>query len=84
MNLWLEDFPVPGSADYYWNARDLPAFWGIQPGDLHAGLRTDILQRYRKAVLILHPDKHGAASQQCQTYLTNMVKRLTNARDLIL
>eukprot|EP00975_Prorocentrum_lima_P036751 7731968-Prorocentrum_lima.AAC.1 len=31
MNLWLSDFPVPGTPDYFWNPRDLPGFWGIQP-----------------------------------------------------
>eukprot|EP00975_Prorocentrum_lima_P023410 4923409-Prorocentrum_lima.AAC.1 len=24
MNVWLEDFPVPGTPDYVWNPRDLP------------------------------------------------------------
>ena len=59
MDLWKTNFPPTEAADYYRNPRDLPAFWGIHPSEFHPDRCSDILQRFKKAMLILHPDKHA-------------------------
>ena len=84
MNIWNSDFPRKEYDDFYWNPRDLPMYWGIEPGELREGLRTDILKRYRKAMLILHPDRHVHAHEAARRGLEATAAMVSHARDLIL
>ena len=64
LNLWKKGFPDPNHhRDYYSNSRDLEEFWGIAPGEMRPEHQPDIHRRWKRAMLIVRPDKHPGASQ---------------------
>ena len=82
MNLWKQDFPSPERhRDYYTNSRDLPEFWGIAPGEMRPEHQPDIHRRWKKAMLIIHPDKHPGATVDELTWLRNYHHILQAAKE---
>eukprot|EP00969_Alexandrium_andersonii_P252138 11144336-Alexandrium_andersonii.AAC.1 len=58
--------PTRGEGDYSTNPGDLPEFWGIALGDWCVQREVNVRRRYRKAALVLRPDKHVLAPQAAQ------------------
>ena len=64
MDMRKTKFPEESMEDHYENPRDLPAFWGTAPEDFGPHLLVEVHQRYKRAMLILHPDRHPSFNLQ--------------------
>jgi len=83
MDLWKQSFPDPNDEEYYHNPKDLPAFWGIAPEDFDPRVASDIISRHRRAMLILHPDKHPTASEPLKKRLEGLCMLVNDAKDRV-
>ena len=63
--------------DYMENHRDIAKFWGIKL-TTHSSV-GDVKERYRRAALLMHPDKHEAAGPVVKEHLTKFMAILNDA-----
>eukprot|EP00969_Alexandrium_andersonii_P150715 6664930-Alexandrium_andersonii.AAC.1 len=73
--------PVRGVGNYTTDPGDLPEFWGIAKGEWNLQREVNVRHRYRKAALILHPDKHVLAPPAAQEGVKRLFAILQNAKD---
>jgi hypothetical protein len=83
MDLWKQSFPTPDDDDYYHNPKDLPTFWGIAPEDFDPRVMPDIISRHRRAMILLHPDKHPNASLPLRKRLEGLCQLVNDAKDRV-
>ena len=83
MDLWKQSFPDPNDEEYYHNPKDLPTFWGIAPEDFDPRVLSDIISRHRRAMLLLHPDKHPSASLPLKKKLEMLCMLVNDAKDRV-
>ena len=72
VNLWARTFPGPRGHDYRYNPKQLGDCWGIAEGEICAERRADVLTRYQRVCLIVHPDKYPEASGNLKRRLAQL------------
>ena len=84
MDLWRQSFPDPNDDEYYHNPKDLPIFWGIAPEDFDPRVMPDIVSRHRRAMILLHPDKHSSATLPLRKKLEGLCMLVNDAKDRVI
>eukprot|EP00974_Lingulodinium_polyedra_P018084 1752168-Lingulodinium_polyedra.AAC.1 len=75
------NFAHLSAPDFYYNPGDLPLYWGIQPAEMSEQRRPDILRRFKRAMLILHPDKHAGASDDVKEAFGELCAMFVDAKE---
>ena len=80
MDAYAQDVPDPSASSevYHKDHRELERFWGILLTE-HS-TEQDVETRYRLASLLIHPDKHAAATSGVQASLGGLQAKINQGK----